>query len=562
MARLTRAPRLSAVRIPNPVRRLDREPQMILGGALLSLVGGVLLYSRYSIEQRLSRDEAIYTYAAEQLRRGRPPYVSIFDPKGPGAAIVGGLGAWLAHLLGANEIHGIRAVYFVCSCLTVVAVYLLAQRLFRSVAAGVVGAAVFASFIVFARAAIGGPDAKTPGMLAVVLSMWLLTRRQWLLAGVLAGVGFLVWQPLLIYFVVAVLMPVLVVDGRDKWRAAARAAAGVLIPWVLVGIYLAVAGALDKAYEATVLFPLTGIHKRPFSLSRSLGNIRDVILQNYGVRSSWLLALGIGALFVVATVRFARSDRPVLERVRDPLVCVVLVTGLFEFAYAIYDFQGGPDTIPFTPYAALGAAAVFGLLRDLLSTPVARRAVILGAAVFALVVAARAWVQFGNDVGNNRLLKVQVAQGCLIEQIAGNGRPFYSLGDPTVFAVTGRRSPDRFIYFGEYVDMWKIHHLRGGFHAWTAQIARVDPAVVVSSLTWKTGPAPLMHAWLRQQGYQSSYLGMYHVFVSPDARARARQLGISLTPYPTARVARSGTGALPVSGCSARGLSARPGPQR
>src|SRR5439155_14472386 len=103
-----------------------------------------------------------------------------------------------------------------------------------------------------------------------------------------------------------------------------------------------------------------------------------------------------------------------------------------------------------------------------------------------------------------------------------------ALGDPTLFAVTLLRSPDRFIYLGENVDLWKIKHTHGRFHGWTAQITRAAPPFVLMQ-SWNRGAASRMRAWLHRH-YQSTYLGRYHLFVTPAAQARARQLGVTLTP--------------------------------
>src|SRR6185437_4766731 len=99
----------------------------------------VVLYTRFSINQRLWRDEAIYVYGAQRFAHGVPPYASIFDPKAPLATILGGLVALLARGLGLSDIKGIRLEFFVFSVLTVLAVYLVAKRLWSSVPAAVLG---------------------------------------------------------------------------------------------------------------------------------------------------------------------------------------------------------------------------------------------------------------------------------------------------------------------------------------------------------------------------------------------------------------------------------------
>src|SRR5437763_17133251 len=125
-----------------PPMAARREQLLPWGGAVLALAIAAALFTRFSIDDTLRRDEAIYTYGGQQMAHGVAPYASIFDPKAPGATIVSGVAAALARVAGRNDVYAIRAAFFACSVLAALAVYLLARRLFRSTAAGVVGAVV------------------------------------------------------------------------------------------------------------------------------------------------------------------------------------------------------------------------------------------------------------------------------------------------------------------------------------------------------------------------------------------------------------------------------------
>ncbi len=157
-----------------------RDPRVLAwAGGAFALVIAVALYTRFSIDGNLWRDETIYAYGGQQLLKGVPVYSSIFDPKTPLGTILCGLGALVGGWFGLLDVHGMRVEFFAFACLTVVAVYFLALRLWNSPLAGVVSATIFASFKGFAGDALGGPDAKTPGILFAVLSMALLVRRKW-----------------------------------------------------------------------------------------------------------------------------------------------------------------------------------------------------------------------------------------------------------------------------------------------------------------------------------------------------------------------------------------------
>jgi hypothetical protein len=206
--------------------RLDRRAGNIslsaVTGGLAVMIIAVLLFTRFGIHGALSRDEAIYAYGGQQLVRGVPPYTSIFDPKAPLATLLAGLGAGLGKLFGDPELIGIRVVFFVLAVLAVLAIYLLALQLWRSIAGAVVAAVVFASFYRFAADALGGPDAKTAAMFPIVMCMYFAVRRQWFRAGLFGGIGVVAWQPLISFVLVAVVLALTLGDSVDTGAAPVR----------------------------------------------------------------------------------------------------------------------------------------------------------------------------------------------------------------------------------------------------------------------------------------------------------------------------------------------------
>lgn len=521
--------------MPRIPRRLSWPAASSLGGAVASLLVAVALFTRFGINSSLSRDESIYTYGAQQLSHGVPPFVGIFDPKGPFATWLGGLAAVVAHALGRNDIYLIRLAFFVCACLTVLAVYLLALRLWRSTVAALVAAVVLASFRGFAADALSGPDAKTPGILLAVLSMWFLTRRQWYWGACAASAAFLVWQPLALYAVVAVGVAVVNALRGERWKALALAVAGAATPLVLTVVYFLAAGAFAQLVEATVVFPLRGVIRGEQSLTHRLHTIATVVNRDYGF-SGTLFWVGAVALVLLVVLHLFRGRRQLWGALRDPLVCVVLLTGLLQAAYAASDFQGYPDLYPLLPYPALGLAGVVVLVLRLVRGAVARLVVAASALVALTVLTAFSWVWFTDDVLHDNGLVAQRADACAVERLLGPTGSLYALGDPTPLAMTHRRNPDRFIYLGSGVDQWKIAHLRGGFDAWTAQVHNADPAVIVLRGWTLTSPVrPKMVAWLREAGFRSAYVGAWHLFLPPATVQEAQQRGVQLTSAPTER---------------------------
>lgn len=507
------------------------------GGLVVSALVAMLLLSRYGIHGRLSRDEAVNAYAGQQLAQGVPPYVSIFDAKGPGAGFVAGAAAYLADRVGGNDLQTMRVAFWLFACATVVMIYLLALRLFGSVLGALAAAAVMASYRGWALDALAGPNAKVPGIFFIVLAMLLMTTRRWTWAAFAGSLAFLVWQPLFVFPTLAVVLAASDATGRRRWLVLGRALGAAVVPVLAVLAYYAAVGSLGKLIETGLVFPLTGERHGPETVLHRARSILFVIQQYYGQGwLAWTFWLGALALVVLVWFRLVRGRTQVGSALREPLVSVVAISGLAQIAYVLIDFQSNADVFPLLPYPALGigggvTAAVAWSRRRPWQLPV--RAVV-GALLLMLTVGSAA--QFQTDrVGNNQGLTFQLGTACGITRMLGPSGQLWALGDPTPLVLTHQQNPDRFIYLNSGVDAWKVAHLPGGFPDWTDQIQKAHPEVLVMH-DWGRSPLRLqMMYWLQHDGgYQLRWLGQWRLFVTPSARLRAWRLGVRLTTRPRA----------------------------
>src|SRR3954452_11760444 len=108
-------------------------------GAVLALAVAVALFTRFSFDDTMRRDEAIYAYGGQQLAAGVPLYRGIFDPKTPVAQALAGAAAAVAAGRGFADVHAIRVAFFAAACLSVVAVYWLGARAVGLAAGGAAG---------------------------------------------------------------------------------------------------------------------------------------------------------------------------------------------------------------------------------------------------------------------------------------------------------------------------------------------------------------------------------------------------------------------------------------
>jgi hypothetical protein len=497
-----------------------REALLTWGGGVLAVLIGAVLFTRFGIHGNLFRDESIYAYGGQQLVDGVPVYLGIFDPKPPLPTFLEALGVVGARAVGKDEVLTMRAEFFVFALLAVGAIYALGLRLWKSRLAALAGAVVFASFKGFAIDALGGPDAKTPGIFLAVAALALLLRRRWFLAGLAGSLAFLDWQPLAIYAAAAVIAAVLANDPDvERWKRGARALAGVAIPIVATVLFLAIDGGLPQFIEASFTFPLTGLHRGNVTLGGNVDTIVSVVNAHYG-DTRVLFWAGLALLTAILGTWIARR-RNVFP------AAVVGGTFLAVVAVSVADFQGYPDLYPLLPYAAIGIGGALSVLAPRIDGVWPRRiaAGVALAAVAALAVLSTHWYSTAPHDGPS--LRAERSAALKLRRALNPGERLYALGDPTPLVLAGVRNPTRWIYLGSGVDSWAIKHDFGSLAGWQAEIRRVDPPIVVVNL-WNSGHGQKMRTWLEGTYGHYTYLGHWKIFAKPAIRARAAQRGISL----------------------------------
>jgi hypothetical protein len=527
--------------------KLGRDHSQALGGAVASLIVAIVLFTRFSVHEYLTRDQAIYAYGGQRMAHGVPPYSSIFDPKTPMATLVSGVASTLARLTGRDELTTIRLAFFLIALLMVLALYVLALRLWHSVAGAVVAAVVFACFNLIASDALGGPDAKAPGILAAILTMWLVIERRWYWAAFAGSVAFLSWQPLVVYPVMVGVIVLAESIKARKWRPFANTVAGAVTPFIVVTIYFAATHGLGHFFQSAFEFPATGIVRPAYHFNSHMQHIFHMVAAGYGF-SGTLLYAGDVILLGLVIAHLIRHRHDLRGAIRNPLVCMVLVTMLAELGYAIYDFEGPPDVYPFLAYPPLGFAGLTALVVRSCASTTLRRATTAAALVAVAVLAGFSCVWFTDSPLHGDGLRAQQADACAVDRILGREPGLYSLGDPIPLVLTRRVNPDRFIYLGESVDLWKIAHTPGGFTGWTQQIQADDPSVLIVQ-QWRNLYEAQMKAWITANGYHSLYTGEWHLFMRPATMRLARQRGVELTPAPTAYATGLTGRELPATGC-------------
>src|SRR5215204_7336206 len=209
--------------------------------------------SWYGLGGGISRDGAVYLYSGQRMAEGVPPYVSVFDHKGPLAPMLAGAGVMLSKLLNTDQIMTVRVVFFLMGCLAVVSAYLLGSSHFKSQRAGIFAALTFLGFFCFARYATAEPEAKTPMLLFEVLALLLTSQKRWFWAGLCGSLAFLVWQPMAVFPLVTIFLAA-ARPGGERYGAALRTLAGIAVPLAAMVAYFYYYAALGEFLDGFIVF--------------------------------------------------------------------------------------------------------------------------------------------------------------------------------------------------------------------------------------------------------------------------------------------------------------------
>lgn len=469
----------------------------------------VFVYGLYGFDGPLYRDYGIYLYGGQRVAEGVPPYAGIFDHKGPLPFMLAGAGVALSGTFGLADVYGARLVFFVVGCLTVVAVYGLGERAFRSRAAGLFAALTFLGFYGFARPVASGPDAKIPVVLFEALSLLFMVQRRWFWAGLCGSLAFLAWQPMGILPLVALILALAQPQGErsgGRRDAALRAFAGVATPLAATGAYFWYHGALKELLDGLVLFNFLHVNRGglPPALAPS-GPIREVLTW-YGTMVGPLL-LGLA---VIGSLYFSRT----LWRHYAPLLLTLPVFA----AWSLLDFQTPEDLYVFLPYAAVGFGALLASVLGRVEKP-QPVAALIGAALLAMAVVNTPAVGARDMPGPS--LQAQQRSAEEIRRRFGKDARIVSINAPQVLALLGTENPDPYLFTTEGVDRQIAADVPGGFEGWVESLEDHDPdAIAFFAEAQRQQPtsgmtrehARQLNGWLGSR-YRVEKIGTFYLYV-------------------------------------------------
>ncbi len=464
----------------------------------------VLVYGQFGFNGKLARDDAIWLYGGQQMAQGIAPYVSIFDFKSPLGPMLAGCAVWLANQWGADDIFCVRLLFFLLSCLTVVALYYWALVLFRSHVPAILTAVVFICFWGFCRHAGSGPQAKTAMVLFQVLALHFMAGHRWFWAGLTASMAAWAWQPAVIFALAALLLSLM---QNDRWRALRNVTIGGIVPSLIIVFYFIAKHSFAELWQGAVLFNFQQLH-RGMPLLQHMKTMAHTLLEAF---PHWVYAMAIG--FVVILIfyfwRWRQSGGSLKALLQTDPFSGLLLTFPLPVLWSLRDFQGYDDFFIFLPYLAVGIATFLHFSLQKISH--CRTYTLLCLALCAIILAHSAYFyrQKRKEIGGYLFKQKEWARQ--IELMLSSGQTLMSIGTPELMVLTHRRNAHRFLYIVEGIDDLIDKTTLGGFEGWLREIEKTDPGII----GYKYAPGRFMDRlqdWLRSH-YIEKKVGDWTVYL-------------------------------------------------
>ena len=254
----------------------NRTSESIYWVAIVVLILFVALIRIRLLDIPLERDEGEFAYMGQLMLQGVPPYSEAYNLKLPGIYAAYAL---IMFVFG-QTVSGIHLGLLIVNALTIVAVYLLARRLFDPIA-GIVTASSYAilslSQTVLGLAGHATHFALLPALVGILLmlrGMETDSRSTFFLSGIFFGVSFLMKQPAIFFAVFAVSYFVaLRIKARSFKRSRGCILALILggtLPFVLTCILLFSAGVFERFWFWTFTYAANYATGTPFVVGINL----------------------------------------------------------------------------------------------------------------------------------------------------------------------------------------------------------------------------------------------------------------------------------------------------
>ncbi len=420
-------------------------------------------------------DNQVYFYIAERLASGVAPHISEFDPKNAFSMMLNAVAMLTGRAVGIDDLWAQRALGILLTASAFPVTWVFTRTTLRSRVAADLSVLALAGFGGFVLLGTMGSRPKVVLYLLCALVAPALAGRRYRIAGVVATLAFLTWQPALIVLGAAMVAAAL---GPGRVGAARSVAAGALVTFALYEAYFIYHGALaDQLYQSFVFPPM---YPKPHP------GLANVFSRMVAWGAEWSFKTPIIVSFYVTlplvwVYLAARRGRSFFSLTERPEAIYALVAASGAAAFSLYDYQGYPDRFFVLPFACATAGGLvaaslvwLGRRADLSRARTGTRVGLLVASVVVVATIDRPSVSW--------TLSLQRDGADAVSEMLTDGKSVYAIGCPHLLAMNRTANWNRFGFFPARVRM-HFQRLQGERGLWTPERDGRWPDVVLLSRT-------------------------------------------------------------------------------
>lgn len=485
-------------------------------------VAAAIVFSQYTLEGILYRDDALHLYIGQQFVKGIPPYVSAIDVKTPLSFMLIGFGIMLFEGLIPDDVLAARFFFLLLGSATVACVYLLGKFLYKSRSLGALASFTFIGFWKFGSLASSGPQSKIAMSLFQVLALLLTSKKYWFWAAFSGSLAFLSWQPMIIFPAITVTLSFLQSEkGVIRRKALIHAVLGAVTPILLTLIYFTWKDALHEFAFWPFQFILTNYipEKSGLNLLSVRGILKPInsILITYHT-SVTTITLGAAMLILTFLWRISKS-KSLLDFIRQDPYAYFLLSLPIPIIWTINDYQGGPDLFVFLPYLAIGFAWMIILGLQNLEDKIVGKFNLknIGFILISLMLLGSASrdYQLTRDSGldSQRKWVAEIND----KYLSGTNQSVVALGRPEFLVLAQRTSNQPFVSLFSPVPNYISLNDPQGLEGWLDEIISVEnPTVIIRGQIRPIELENQFDQWLLERGYVLDRVGDWKVFVNTN----------------------------------------------
>jgi hypothetical protein len=436
----------------------------------------LVVYTLYGFNRKLQVDDSVFIYAGQEMARGIPPYVSIFDIKTPIGYLLPGVGVIISNWLGVDNIITVRLIFFIFGCLSVVAVFLLGRRLFNSSLVGIFSSITMLSFYAFGLLASSGPRPKVPMTFFISMATFYTIEKKWFKAGLFGSLSLFTWQPAGIFLLITIIFS-LTQGGENRNMSFLSSITGAALPGIIIMAYFYLTGGLYEMIFGGFLFPFQYMQFKGLSLFSQIEHIYRKAFVGF---TSSILIFYIGLLMIVYFYywRF-RVKSSITEMLLKDRFSIILLSFPPLVIWSLKDFQGYPDFFIFLPFISLGFGHFLSIINQKIEKTNTNSLRLFKKRFSAIVVILLFSISLTNAyLGRSNELLEQRSAAVKIERQYGEDVKILSLGDPTPLVLLHKTNPNRYLFITRGFDLLIEDTYPGGVEGWLNEIEEYDPSVI------------------------------------------------------------------------------------